>query len=76
GSIYVADTNNHRIMRWLKGATSGTLVVGGRGGGTASDQLFYPSDLIFDTYGNLYVADTFNHRVQKFLINKNSCNRL
>ncbi|CAF1643113.1 unnamed protein product, partial [Adineta ricciae] len=32
GSIYVADTNNHRIMRWLKGATSGTLVVGGRGG--------------------------------------------
>jgi hypothetical protein len=31
GSVYIADLNNHRVMRWLKGAQEGTIVVGGNG---------------------------------------------
>jgi sugar lactone lactonase YvrE len=73
GTVYVADTQNHRIMRWPKGATSGSLIAGGRGVGSASDQLNYPSDVALDRYGNLYVTDTLNNRVQKFLVDKSSC---
>ncbi|CAF5013197.1 unnamed protein product, partial [Rotaria sp. Silwood1] len=28
GSIYVADTNNHRIQRWSVGATQGVTIAG------------------------------------------------
>ncbi|CAF1046941.1 unnamed protein product [Adineta steineri] len=74
-TVYVADTQNHRIMRWLQGATNGTLIVGGNGKGSASDQLDYPSDLFLDRQGNLYVTDTLNNRVQKFLIDESSCQK-
>jgi DNA-binding beta-propeller fold protein YncE len=60
-------------MRWPKGAITGSLIVGGHGVGSASDQLNYPSDLSFDRYGNLYVTDTLNNRVQKFIVDKSSC---
>ncbi|UJR19733.1 hypothetical protein I4U23_022867 [Adineta vaga] len=73
GSVYVADTGNHRVMRWLKDATNGTLIAGGNGGGAASNQLNYPSDVFLDRAGNLYVTDTLNNRVQKFLVDKSSC---
>ncbi|CAF5123237.1 unnamed protein product, partial [Rotaria sp. Silwood1] len=29
GTAYVADTGNNRIMRWPKGATQGSVIVGG-----------------------------------------------
>lgn len=28
GALYIADTENHRVMMWLAGATSGILVAG------------------------------------------------
>ncbi|CAF1192952.1 unnamed protein product [Adineta ricciae] len=74
-TVYIADTNNHRVMRWLKGATSGTLIAGGNGEGSSSDQLNYPSDVFLDREGNLYVTDTLNNRVQKFLVDKSSCQK-
>lgn len=71
-TVSVADTQNHRIMRWVKEATSGSLIVGGHGAGSESYELDYLSDLSLDRYGNLYVTDTLNNRVQK-LIDKSSC---
>ncbi|CAF5082566.1 unnamed protein product, partial [Rotaria sp. Silwood1] len=29
GTVYVADRWNNRIMRWPKGATQGSVIVGG-----------------------------------------------
>ena len=70
GTVYVADCNNHRIMRWCKGATQGSVVVGGNGQGEQPNQLYYPLGLSFDRQGNLYVVDHGNHRVQKFDIDR------
>jgi sugar lactone lactonase YvrE len=64
----VADSGNARIMRWMKGATQGNIIVGGIGQGEQSNQLNYPIGLSFDRHGNLYVVDRGNHRVQKFNI--------
>ncbi|CAF3942688.1 unnamed protein product, partial [Rotaria sp. Silwood1] len=67
-TVYVADCSNDRIMRWPKGATQGSVIVGGNGRGAQSDQLDRPTCLSFDRHGNLYVVDYGNHRVQKFNI--------
>jgi sugar lactone lactonase YvrE len=73
GTVYVADTDNQRIVRWPRGASSGTVIAGGRGRGSQLDQTSSPTDLAFDLDGNLYVADDFNHRVLKFAIDRSSC---
>ena len=68
-SVYVADSGNARVMRWLKGAEEGTIVVGGNGEGQQANQLNQPTDFSFDRENNLYVVDHGNHRVQRFAVN-------
>ena len=68
----MADRENDRIMRWVKGATEGSVIVGGNGRGGQSNQLNEPFGLSFDRHGNLYVVDYGNHRVQKFNIDSNA----
>jgi sugar lactone lactonase YvrE len=69
GTVYIADSYNHRIMRWFKGATQGSIIVDGNGAGE-SNQLNYPQGLSFDRHGNLYVVDSINNRVQRFNMNR------
>ena len=73
GTVYVADSDNNRIVRWPRGATSGIVIAGGRGQGSQLDQISSPTDLAFDLEGNLYVADDNNHRVLKYAIDRNTC---
>ncbi len=73
GIVYIADTYNHRITRWLPGASVGDVMVGRHSPGSRLDQLNLPSDLSFDHEENLYVGDFVNHRIQKFMIDKSSC---
>jgi hypothetical protein len=73
GTVYVVESINHRVMRWFKGSTSGSVVIGGRGAGGRTDQLSTPLDLKFERHGNLYVADSENYRVQMFAIDKSFC---
>jgi uncharacterized protein (TIGR03663 family) len=63
GSIYVADTKNHR---WQKFDKTGKplLSVGKQGSGAA--EFKEPMGIAVDDSGNVYVADTWNHRIQKF----------
>lgn len=68
GTIYIADTGNHRVTRWIIGATSGVTVVGIASQSGTSSMLFnHPANVALslnETF--LYVSDMLNHRVQRF----------
>jgi len=67
GSLYVADTGNHRICRVRDGQVS-TLAGGTEGktdGAGVSAKFRYPSALAVDGVGSLWVADAGNHQVRK-----------
>ncbi|CAM4750624.1 unnamed protein product [Rotaria magnacalcarata] len=68
-ALYVADSLNHRVLRWAQGGKKqGNLIVGGNGRGAGANQLNCLRGLSFDHHGNLYVVDENNHRVQRFSI--------
>ncbi|CAM4802267.1 unnamed protein product [Rotaria magnacalcarata] len=72
--VYVADTLNNRVERWLPDASKGDTIAGGFGLGDAENQFNTPNDLTFDSEGNLYVSDTWNHRIQRFhIIDNHPC---
>ena len=62
-TVYVSDSHNHRVMKWLKGAKEGIVVAGGHGQGNSSKQLSYPRGLLVNELGDIYVADEWNHRI-------------
>ena len=69
GTLYVADSRNHRIQHlsatgdvlhtW---GTFADVATGDAPGGTLNE----PWSVAVDSQGNVYVADTWNHRIQKF----------
>jgi predicted membrane-bound mannosyltransferase/DNA-binding beta-propeller fold protein YncE len=70
GSLYIADTGNHRIQHF---ANDGSLInswgsFGVSDGVTAAPPGAFnePWDLAVGPDGSVYVADTWNHRIQKF----------
>lgn len=68
-SILIANFGCHNIVRWMLGATSGTLLAGSIDGspGNSSGMLFSPRSVTLDPMGNMYVADSQNSRIQLFL---------
>ena len=64
--LYIADTWNHRILRWPLNGTSSTIVAGGQGQGSNSMQLNTPSAVFVDKYGGILVTDEGNYRAQYF----------
>ncbi|CAF4717960.1 unnamed protein product, partial [Rotaria socialis] len=51
GTLYVADSNNNRVMRWTQGdKTQGAVIVGGNGQGEGANQFNYPIGLSFDRH--------------------------
>ncbi|CAF2104175.1 unnamed protein product [Rotaria magnacalcarata] len=62
--IYVADMNNHRIVKWSHNTTIGSLVAGSRGAGTRLDQLNRPSGVLLNNDGDLIICDSGNRRIQ------------
>ena len=66
-NLYIADSLNSRVMKYLSGTSNGTLIAGTtRVPGTGLNQLSYPSLLYVDSSQNLYVADTINYRVMRW----------
>ena len=62
GTVYVADSFNHRV--WHLGPEG---VIGSFGElGAGPGQFNEPWGIAVDGAGNIYVADTWNHRVQMF----------
>jgi DNA-binding CsgD family transcriptional regulator len=70
GSLYIADTNNHRIRKIDHGdrivtvAGNGAPGNGGDGGPAERAQLNEPRGIAFDAKGRLYIADTGNNRIR------------
>ncbi|CAF3928098.1 unnamed protein product [Adineta steineri] len=65
-SVYISDTSNHSVMKWIKGAKEGIIVAGGNGQGRNLNQLFSPQEIIVDDLGQIYVADWGNNRVMRW----------
>jgi sugar lactone lactonase YvrE len=61
-SLYISDTYNHRVMKWLKDAKEGFTVAGGH----KLSQLRSPQGIIVDQLGSVYVADSGNYRVMRW----------
>mmetsp|Transcript_33791 Transcript_33791/g.105387 ORF Transcript_33791/g.105387 Transcript_33791/m.105387 type:complete len:186 (-) Transcript_33791:78-635(-) len=67
GWLLIADTRNHRIMRWPPGATMGEVFAGGNGEGSGLHQLHLPEGVAVDASGAVLIADTRNQRVLRWL---------
>ncbi|CAF5172442.1 unnamed protein product, partial [Rotaria magnacalcarata] len=58
--LYIADTYNHRIMAYLLNATSGSVVAGGHGAGTGSNQLCYPYSFTWNSSPTSFLIVNYN----------------
>ena len=71
GSIYVADSEAHQILKVSSGgmisavAGGGSMGFSGDGGPATRAELAFPYDVAVDSTGNIYVADTGNQRIRK-----------
>ena len=72
GHLYIADEYNHAV-REVSGGTittfAGNKTLGygysGDGGPASGSQLYYPTQVAVDAFGNVYIADQYNHRIRK-----------
>ncbi|CAF1091298.1 unnamed protein product [Adineta ricciae] len=70
--MYITELYNARII--ASSPYGFRCLVGCTGiNGSAANQLFGPTSLAFDSYGNIFVADRDNGRIQKFLLSTKSC---
>ena len=66
-TIYVADYENHRIIKWKFGERNGEVVAGGNGRGNRIDQLNRPINVILDrNKKSLIICDLGNERVVRW----------
>ena len=71
GTIYVADSWNHRVRKIDPSgivstiAGTGTFGFGGDGGPAVQARLAYPAGVGVSAEGDVYVADWWNHRIRR-----------
>jgi sugar lactone lactonase YvrE len=66
-TVYIADSENHRIVEWKNNAKEGRVVAGGNGEGSRSDQLNYPTNVIVDKKNDcVIICDSRNKRVVRW----------
>ena len=63
GNLYVSDMNNHRVMKWMKGAGGGLVVAGTYGWTEGATDLMLTTGVWVDGHEHVYVLDQGNHRV-------------
>ncbi|CAF1061580.1 unnamed protein product, partial [Adineta steineri] len=66
-SIYIADSDNHRIVKWKLNSNAGQIIAGGNGKGNQNNQLDSPINIIFDKKNNSFIiSDWGNRRVIRY----------
>lgn len=65
-TLYIADTLNNRIQKFLRDAANGSTVAGTGVNGTSSNQLSSPSGVLSEVNGNIHIADLGNHRILRW----------
>ncbi|CAF4176562.1 unnamed protein product, partial [Adineta steineri] len=69
GTLYISDVNNHRIIEYLQGASSSTVMAGGNGPGLNTSQLWFPFGFTLDLSTNsLIIANYAAHNVVRWVI--------
>ena len=68
GGMFIADTNNYRIQKWLPDQPLGFTVAGGRGNGATLDKIGVVYGIFVDLQGNIYVSENSNHRVTLWFV--------
>lgn len=63
GTLYVADSGNYRVQKWIPNQPIGFTVAGGRGNGATLDKVGTVYAIFVDGSGNIYVSEATNHRV-------------
>lgn len=60
-------------MKYILGATVGTVVAGGNGRGLSSTQLIYPVSIYLDTASNsLFISNFLGHNIVRWVLGANS----
>ena len=71
-AFYVVDYGNHRIMSYVLGNSSGTLMLGGQGPGTNTTQLYNPTAIYVDSITNsLAIANWGAHNIVRCQVGRN-----
>ena len=63
GAMFIADTLNYRVQKWLPNEPLGTTVAGGRGNGATLDRIGLVYGIFVDGQESIYVSENSNHRV-------------
>lgn len=67
--LYIADYHNDRLMKYIVGASSGTVVAGDNGFGWNLTQLYRPYGLYFDTPTNSFIIANSNaHNIVRWTL--------
>jgi sugar lactone lactonase YvrE len=67
--LYVSDSYNHRVMRYLPNSTVGTMVAGTGTAGLARTQLNIPRGLIYDAMTNsLVIANSVANNIVRWVL--------
>lgn len=67
GLLYVIDTGDQTVKRYIPGQNNEIVVAGGNGEGDACNQLNLPINIFVDQDYSVYVSDWKNHRVMKWM---------
>jgi len=70
-NMFIVDSGNHRIQKYLRNATNGSTIAGmsNGAGGTNLYSLAWPSHVIVDPNENLCITDRVNHRLLSWKYN-------
>ena len=73
GILYASDYGNCRVMQYMSGATSGTVVAGGSQCGTNTTQLNRPIGIYLDSFSNSFIiANQFANNIIQWPMNASS----